>query len=322
MSPPKSTDDDHPEEEAPESESEAEAAAAVADKPTPRPAPQTEDPEPADAPRNLGIWRQLTALRRATPARIAYPLGALCILAVVGLWWLLTRGEVEFRTLQPQMMVPSPEEAIGQLKPLYDRGLIESTIDSLRRVVFGFGLSTLVGVSLGIMAASLRPFQAFCQPLVLFGRSIPLAALIPLTAAIFKYGELSKVMFIFLATLPFVFSDTVAAILAIPERYVDTARTLGASRFQIIRKVLVPLALPDIFTGLRFLFGLAFGYIILAETIIIKTGLGALIYQSMTRGGQPEHVLLILVIIALMAYGIDRLLLFFQRGVFPYRQDL
>lgn len=315
------TEDDHPEEEGPKEEPESEAEPAA-----PKLERQVEVPDDkrreAPPPRRLSLWRGLVALRRATPARIAYPLGALCILSVFGLWWWLTRGEVEFRVLQPKMMVPSPEEAIDQLGPLYDRGLIEAIVDSLRRVVFGFGLSMLVGITAGIIAASLRPVQAFLRPLVLFGRSIPLAALIPLTGAIFKYGELSKVMFIFIATLPFVFSDTVAAMLTIPERYVDTARTLGASRFQIVRKVLVPLALPDIFTGMRFLFGLAFGYIILAETIIIKTGLGALIYQSSTRGGQPEHVMLILIIIALLAYGIDRLLLFFQRGVFPYRKDL
>lgn len=279
------------------------------------------DDEPAGRPRDLGFWHQLTALRRATPTWIAYLLGALCIALVVLLWWIATAGPPEERMLKATT-VPSPGEALGQLEALYKRGLVEATVASFRRVVFGFGLAVIVGVSVGIVAASLRPLQAFFRPLVLFGRSIPLAALIPLTGALFGYGDQGKILFIFIATMPFVFSDTVAAILTIPERYVDTARTLGASRLQIVRKVLVPLALPDIVTGIRFLFGLAFGYIMLAESIIIEAGLGSLITQSQARGGKPEHVFLLLIIIAVLAYLIDRLLLFFQRGLFPYRQDL
>jgi ABC-type nitrate/sulfonate/bicarbonate transport system permease component len=271
--------------------------------------------------RNLGFWHQLTALRRATPSWLAYLLGAICLVLVFALWWWATRGEPEFRTLKPTA-VPSPSEALDELKPLWDRGLDAAIIASFRRVVFGFGLAILVGVGFGIVAASLRPVQAFFRPMVMFGRSIPLAALIPLTGALFGYSDQGKILFIFIATVPFVFSDTVAAILTIPERYVDTARTLGASRFQVVTKVLVPLALPDIFTGVRFLFGLAFGYIMLAESIILEKGLGSLIQQSFSRGGEPGHVFLLLIIIALMAYVIDRLLLFFQRGLFPYRQDL
>jgi len=83
-----------------------------------------------------------------------------------------------------------------------------------------------------------------------------MGALIPLTLLLFSDGEKQKWMFIFLAIVPFVFSDTVKAISIVPERYVETAQTLGASRFQIVRKVLVPLALPDIITSLRFMLGL------------------------------------------------------------------
>ena len=278
-------------------------------------------PDDKPQPRTLSFWHQLGMLRRATPTWFGYLLGALSILLACLLWWWATRGEPEMRWLKPTA-VPSPEDAVSELGALYERGLIEAIVASFRRVVFGFGLAVIAGVGFGVLAASLRPLQAFFRPLVLFGRSIPLAALIPLTAALFGYSDQGKILFIFIATVPFVFSDTVAAILAIPERYVDTARTLGASRFQIVRKVLVPLALPDIFTSMRFLFGLSFGYIMLAESIILETGLGTLIIQSQTRGGKPEHVFLLLIIIGVLAYLFDRLLLFFQRGLFPYRQDL
>src|SRR5262249_6924208 len=78
------------------------------------------------------------------------------------------------------------------------------------------------------------------------------------------------------------------------------------------------LALPDIVNSLRQLFGLAFGYIMLAELINAQHGLGYLLMTSQRRG-LSEHIVLILIIIGLLAYGIDRLLFWFQRGVVPYR---
>ena len=112
--------------------------------------------------------------------------------------------------------------------------------------------------------------------------------------------------------------EAAAAIASVPDRYVETAQTLGATSWQIVRKVLVALALPDIYNSLRHLFGLAFGYIMLAELINAQHGLGYLLMTSQRRG-LSEHIILILIIIGLLAFGIDRLLFWFQRGLFPYR---
>jgi hypothetical protein len=89
--------------------------------------------------------------------------------------------------------------------------------------------------------------------------------------------------------------------------------------FQPIYKVLLPLALPDITNSLRLLFGLAFGYIMLAEVINAKYGLGYIINISQ-RQGPREHIYLALILIALLAFAIDRALLAGQRWLFPYRQ--
>lgn len=244
-------------------------------------------------------------------------LGAMGVVLLV--WWLVTRGGgAEERLISP-VILPSPAEVVRSFPSLWnDRGLVESIAATLKRVLIGFGLAALVGVPLGILAGSWRVVEAAGAPLALFGRNLPVAALIPLTILWFGIDETQKVMFIFIACVPFVYSDVVAAIAGVPDRYVETAQTLGATPFQIVRKVLVALAIPDIYNGLRHLFGLAFGYIMLAELINAQHGLGFLLMSSQRRG-LSEHIILILIIIGLLAYGIDRVLFWFQRGLFPYR---
>ena len=238
---------------------------------------------------------------------------------VVLLWWLATAGAGAENRLVSPVILPSPAEVIRSFPSLLnERALLQSIAATLRRVLIGFGLGVVVGVPLGIAAGSWRVVEAAGAPLALFGRNLPVAALIPLTILWFGIDETQKVMFIFIATVPFIYSDAVAAIAGVPDRYVETAQTLGATSWQIVRKVLVALALPDIYNSLRHLFGLAFGYIMLAELINAQHGLGYLLMTSQRRG-LSEHIILILLVIGLLAYGIDRLLFWFQRGLFPYR---
>jgi len=259
------------------------------------------------------------ALRVAPSPTTRRLVGVGAMAAIVLFWWLATNGAgAENRLISP-VILPSPAEVIRSFPSLLnDRGLVQSIAATLKRVLIGFGLAVVIGVPLGIVAGSWRVVEAAGSPLALFGRNLPVAALIPLTILWFGIDETQKVMFIFIATVPFVYSDAVAAIAGVPDRYIETAQTLGATSFQIVTKVLVALALPDIYNSLRHLFGLAFGYIMLAELINAEHGLGYLLMTSQRRG-LSEHIILILVIIGLLAFGIDRLLFWFQRGLFPYR---
>ena len=233
-------------------------------------------------------------------------------------WWIATSGlGAEERWISP-VILPSPLEVIRSFPVLWQRGLPQSIAATLKRVLIGFGLAALIGVPLGILAGSWRVIEAAGAPLALFGRNLPVAALIPLSLIWFGIDETQKVMFIFIACVPFVYADAVASITGVPDRYVETAQTLGAKPLQIVMKVLMPLAIPDIYDSLRHLFGVAFGYIMLAELINTEHGLGALLISSQRRG-LSEHIILILIIIGLLAYGIDRVLFWFQRGLFPYR---
>lgn len=284
------------------------------------------DPQPSapksTSPAAIAVRRRVGSLRVEIPAWQAITLGLACVAVVFALWWFVTRGSsVESRIVSPTLL-PSPAETFGSFRDLwFEQALTRNLLVTLQRVTLGFLLAVAVGVPLGIAAGCFTRVEAFLQPLIVFGRNIPIAALIPLTFIIFGIGETQKVMFIFLACIAFVVADAAQAVRDIDQRYIDTAYTLGAGRFQTILKVLVPLALPNVFNSLRLLFGLAFGYIMLSELIKIggeAGGLGYLISVSQRRNNQ-QHIYLILIIIPLVAFGIDRFLLWVQRELFPHR---
>lgn len=265
------------------------------------------------------LLRRVFKLRVAPPRLVQRAVGVVGILAVLVLWWAVTYGPTPETRLVSPVLLPSPLEVARSIPSLFtERALLESTAATLQRVLTGFGLAIIVGVPLGILAGAYRVFDAFAAPISLFGRNIPVAVLVPLTILWFGIDEAQKTMFIFIATVPFVFFDAARAIIGVEDRYVETAQTLGASPRQVVSKVLIALALPDIYTSLRNLFGLAFGYIMLAELVNARHGLGYLLMASQRRG-LTEHIFAILILIGLLAYGIDRLLLWFQRGLFPYR---
>jgi NitT/TauT family transport system permease protein len=280
----------------------------------------TESEKPV-APSVPPAGRRAPRLRRPISwwASIFFALAS--IVLFFGLWWFVTRGEGEERIISPTVL-PSLSETFTEFRSLwFDRALTRNTLVTLRRVTLGFALALAVGVPLGILAGCFSPIRSFLAPLVIFGRNIPLAALIPLSFFFFGIGEWQKVMFIFIACVAFIIADVTVAIGDISSRYLDTAYTLGANAWQSITKVLVPLAMPTILDSARLLFGLAFGYIMLAEMIRLggeAGGLGNLISVSFRRGPR-EHVYLIILIIPLVALAMDRLLYWAQRELFPHR---
>jgi NitT/TauT family transport system permease protein len=274
-------------------------------------------------PHGRSLLGRLFVLRGDIPRWLDVTISLLFVVLVFWFWVAMTSPDRprEDRPAKPSV-IGSPSETVDSFHELwFERALTRNTFTTLRRVVLGFLLAALVGIPLGVLCGCFAPIHAFFLPLTVFGRNIPLAALIPLTFAVFGIGEMQKVMFIFIACVMFIVADTATGTREVGQRYVDTAYTLGAKRRQVITKVLVPLAMPGVFNSLRLLFGLAFGYIMLAELVKFGSeagGLGDIIRQSQRRG-LVEHIWIVLILIPLLALGIDRILYWIQRSLFPYR---
>ncbi|HOC56124.1 MAG TPA: ABC transporter permease subunit [Verrucomicrobiota bacterium] len=270
----------------------------------------------------LTLVVRLARLRVRTETDYSRALGltALFVAVVLGVWWFLTRGLMGERMVQP-LILPSPMEVLSSFKPLHlEQGLVRSAVTSWLRVTAGFALAAIVAVPLGIYMATFRPIAAFFRPLALAGAYVPIVVFIPLSLTWFGTGETQKIGFLFIgcfvALLPLVIKD----IADVPMAFLDVAVTKGASQWQLVRHVLFPVAQANIWDHLRGVYGVGWGWIIMAEVYVRpEYGLGALIGVS-ERRSQTAAIFAVIIVIVLIALACDQLWRLGGELLFPYRK--
>jgi len=250
----------------------------------------------------------------------AFLLGSASVTLVIGAWWALTSGaQVESRILNPQIL-PNPWEVLLSFQGLYrDRELMTSIAYSLLRTTVGFLIAALAAVPLGILMGAFTRVREFFKPLTTISGFIPIAALVPLSLSWFGLEERQKFLFLALATFVMLLPLVIASLDRVDDVYLQTAYTLGAGPGQTISQVLVPVALSDIYDDLCLTYGIGWGYIILAELIDAKFGLGHLILVSQRRG-MNEDVYAVLIVIVLISFLINWTLRNVGGWLFPYRE--
>ncbi len=270
------------------------------------------------------IPKWFSEIRGQAPTTASILLGLVPLAVLVFAWWLLTRGMPEERTLSPTIL-PSPSEVIqslGDLLRLSDqdnRSLLDHTGLSLRRVGLGFLLGAAVAVPIGILMGSFGSARATLAPMATASGYIPIAALVPLTMSWFGVDESQKVVFLAMAFGIYLLPAVVRAIDNVPDVYLRTAYTLGATRWHIIWRVLTPVALPDIWHSMRLAFGIGWSYLVIAEVVVKTGGLGDLI-DTARRRAMTGRVYLVIVIITIIAWIADLLWERLGTILFPYRR--
>ncbi|HQF87330.1 MAG TPA: ABC transporter permease [Acidobacteriota bacterium] len=252
-----------------------------------------------------------------TPLKIV--LGAIPIVLIFLGWHLATAGAAEERLISPTIL-PSPGEVIRSFPSLWFQAeLSRSALTSALRVVIGFGVAWVIAFPLGIFMGAFTKVGATFSPVMVFLGYLPIPALVPLTMSLFGVDELQKVMFLALAFFIYLLPLFVRAVSDVDNVFLQTAYTLGATRWQTLRRVLLPVALPRIVHAMRLGFGVGWTYIILAEMVAAERGLGNIIIVAQRRGPR-EHIYLVLVVIVMIAYLTDKFWVVLSRYLFPYQE--
>lgn len=162
---------------------------------------------------------------------------------------------------------------------------------SLRRIFYAFFLATVLGVTLGLFLGWSKTFREFIFPLFELLRPIPVLAWVPLAIIIFAGSETPVVFLTFLASFFATTLNTMLGVESIDESYSRAAYCLGASRWQVFRQVVIPGAMPYIFTGLQISIGVAWFSLVAGEMVSGQFGLGYLINTSYMMIEYPKIII-------------------------------
>lgn len=215
----------------------------------------------------------------------------------------------------PPNKIPSPLEILSAVKELFMLGLPQGKIlimhclYSLLRVACGFVLAVILGVPLGILCGWSKFFRALLTPVIETIRPIPPLAWIPLAILWFGIGLQSASFIIFLGCLFPIILSTVSGVLSVDAIFINAAKTLGASERQIFLKILLPGAMPSIYTGLRIGLGIGWMTLVAAEFTGVRSGYG-LGYMIMTARDiqRPDLVIAGMAVIGLTGFFLDAIL--------------
>lgn len=208
-----------------------------------------------------------------------------------------------------RLYLPAPEVTTNRFLELNESGyrnftLLEHTLASLQRVLLGFLFGALLGIPLGYAMGLTNWARGWFDPIVEFMRPVPPLALIPLMIIWFGIGERSKIILLFLAALWIMTIAARAGVSGVAVPKVHAAYSLGASKWQILRKVIIPNSLPEIFTGARVAMGVCWGTVVAAELVAAEKGLGMMIMVA-SKFQLTDIVIVGIILIGIIGFLID-----------------
>lgn len=227
-------------------------------------------------------------------------------------WWLAGSG------LMDKVFMPGPMDVVSRVYTWFkDDDLINDMWISTYRVVAGFALSAVLAIPLGIMIGSYRPVQALLEPLTDFIRYMPAVAFIPLVMLWVGIDESSKIAIIFIGTFFQMVLMVAEDIRRVPITQIEAAQTMGATRSEIVSRVIVQSAKPALLDTLRITMGWAWTYLVVAELVAANSGLGYSILKAQ-RFMQTDKIFAGIILIGLIGLAIDQLFRWLHRKNFPW----
>lgn len=269
-----------------------------------------------DVPYSLlrNTWQ---APQRVLARRWALRLMPFTVVAVLFVLWLSMS-----RFISP-LAVPPPWTVVHELKMLITVGYAGQPFDidillSVERIGIGFMAAVVIGVPIGMLMARNEYIYQAIDPILQFIRPIPPLAYIPLLVVWFGIGETSKDILILVGTIPVIIINSIAGVRSTPVERIRLAQCLGATSLQQFVYVILPSALPQIFTGLRVGIGIAWTCLVAAEMIAASAGLGWLI-QEAGQELQTAIIFIGIVVIGILGYAMELLIRGLEHWLIPWR---
>lgn len=263
----------------------------------------------AEAPKGPGLW----TVRGPIPRQLYWVLALVGLLAPLLGWWLAaSAGGAD------SVFLPSPGKVWERVHDWWASGGLGGDIAiSICRVVGGFVLSAALALPLGLMIGSFRAVQALLEPLTDFIRYMPAVAFIPLVMLWVGIEESSKIAIIFIGTFFQMVLMVAEDVRRVPLAQIEAAQTMGATRTELIEKVIFPSAKPALLDTLRVTMGWAWTYLVVAELVAANSGLGYAILKAQ-RFLQTDKIFAGIILIGLIGLITDQLFRLAHRKAFPW----
>ncbi len=227
----------------------------------------------------------------------------------------------------PGATLPGPIKVVREtwtliLYPFYDRGGIDKglfwqILASLQRVMIGYSFAAVIGIGLGILIGVNKTMSKALDPLFQLLRTIPPLAWVPISLAALRQNEPAALFVIFITAVWPILINTAVGVKEIPQDYNNVAKVLQLSRKEYFLNILIPAALPYIFTGLRIAIGLAWLAIIAAEIVMSGiVGIGFFIWDAY-QNNYVSEIILALVYIGVVGLLLDKIMVWIQNLILP-----
>lgn len=230
-------------------------------------------------------------------------------------WSLLSYGNAVERTF-----LPTPDQVVMTfVKQVQSPDFWQHVGISVYRVTMGFLLAAILGIPLGILAGTFRFAESVIVPATEFIRYMPATAFIPLIMVWAGIGETAKILVIFIGSffqLVLMVADNTRAV---SNDLLQSSYTLGATRTQVITRVLLPALMPDLFNTLRLIMGWAWTYLVVAELVAANNGLGFAIMKAQ-RFLNTDVIFVGIFTIGLLGLLTDRMFALANKRFFPWTE--
>ena len=239
-------------------------------------------------PRGPGLWARLARARPTKPGEIygvpgqgnTFWLSVASVLALLVLWWLVTA-----LGLVKPLFVPSPQSVLAKFAQIWRDGFtntsfLDHVLISTARVFGAFILACAIGLPLGLAMGMSPLIRGIFDPPIEFYRPIPPLAYLPLMIIWFGIGETSKVLLIFLSIFAPIVLGARSGVKSAAIEQIHAAYSFGATRWQVMRHVILPSAMPEILTAMRVGVGFGWTTLVAAEMVAATSGLGYMVLSA------------------------------------------